>query len=49
MAQKGLIAVLVWETSITNMSPVKKVVNSVFEQLQNNYKFNNDLSKLVVC
>ena len=32
-----VIAALVYETSITNLSPVKKVFNSVFEQLQNNY------------
>ena len=37
MAQKTLIAVLAYETSITNMSPVKKVANSIFKQLQNNY------------
>ena len=37
MSRKAQIAVLVYETSITNLSLVKKVVNSVFEQLQNNY------------
>ena len=37
MARNALIAVLVDETSITNLSPVKKVANSVFEQLQSNY------------
>ena len=37
MARRTLIAVLVYETSIINLSPVKKIVNSIFEQLQNNY------------
>ena len=40
---KALTAGSVHETSITNLSPVKKVVNGVFEQLQNNYQFDNDL------
>ena len=45
MARKALITVLVY------LSQVKKVVNSVFEQLQNNYKFNNALLsfKLILC
>ena len=41
MARKALIAVLAYETSITNLSPEKKVVNTIFKQLQNNYLFNN--------
>ena len=46
MERKTLIAVLVYETSIANLSPVKKVVNSIFKQLQNNYQFSNVLFKL---
>ena len=49
MARKALIVVLVYETSITNLFPVKKVVNSIFKQRQNNYCFNNVLFKLIVC
>ena len=49
MARKALIDVLVYEISIGNLSPVKKVVNSIFKQLQNNYSFNNILFKPIVC
>ena len=49
IARKAEIAILVYKTPITNPSPVKKVVNSFFEQLQNNYWFNNALFKPIVC
>ena len=41
MARKAYIAVLVYEPSVTNLSPLKKVVSNVFEQLQNDYWFSN--------
>ena len=41
MAQKAVIAILVYKISVNNLSfnslQWKKVVNSVFEQLQNSY------------
>ena len=53
MVRKALIVVLVYEISMNNLTvnsrQWKQVVDSIFEQLQNNYQFNNALFKLIVC
>ena len=53
MVRKALIVVLVYEISMNNLTvnsrQWKQVVDCIFEQLQNNYQFNNALFKLIVC